>query len=443
MSLPGRKSLVPVTLVVALLVVGCGGTGPTVPTGVSVNGLVVDVDGQPLSDWLVYIAGRPTEVSGEDGSFTFEEVTTPYDLTVANVTDEFSHTFLGLTTTSPTIVPLAMQLAAAAGTFSADIAGDLVNATYTPLPANHRARVCAEGVGRVVLGCTTVVGGAAFTVFARWTGNSSATVRLRAFIYETDANGLATNIVASGTTTTFALSDGDGVMGENVTLVDDTAQDSVSVTVALPTGFSLLSSELIATYSDFASISPGSGPGPSATETLIAPQHPGAAHTVLVQAMNDDVVAGNSTVAWSAGVDLADPVALELPVPPTLVTPVEAASGVDIDTDFTVTNPEGGVLTFVFQPVFPQEGPTYAVSTVETTTKIPNLSTLGIPLPASADYGWVLLATPDSSTTDEAVGSGGLLDQFVQAALISDGGAPAPDTSGRISTSPSRTFTTD
>ena len=67
MSLPGRKSLVPVALVVALFVAACGGTGPTVPTGVTVNGLVVDLGGQPLSGLLVYIAGQPTEVSGEDG----------------------------------------------------------------------------------------------------------------------------------------------------------------------------------------------------------------------------------------------------------------------------------------------------------------------------------------------------------------------------------------
>lgn len=443
MRLVGRKTLLAIATALALLLAACGGTGPTPPTGVTVNGLVVDLDDQPRQGLLVFIPGQPTQVSGADGTFEFAGVATPYDLTIVDPTTDFAHTYVGLTTDSPAIKPLDAQLLAASGDFGANITGDLLHATLSPLPANHGARVCAEGIGRVVLGCANVTTGATFNVFPRWSGNSSVTVRLRAVVYETDANGEATTVVATGVSSNFTVTDTDVLVGQDVTITDVTEQESVSVTTTVPPGYTLQGRQLIATYSDYASLGIASDAGPAATFTVVAPSLPGATHTLLAQALNDDAVAGNLTLAWRAQVDPLDPVSLELPTPPSLVSPADLATGVDATTQFTVNNPEGGVLTFLFQPEFPQEGPTIVVTTSETETTIPDLAALGVPFPADADYGWVLLSTPDLVATDDAVTGGGVLGQFVELALILDGGAPAPDTDGRIATSPSRGFHTD
>lgn len=443
MPLVGRKTLFSLATVLALLLTACGGTGPTPPTGVTVSGLVVDLEDQPLAGLLAFIPGQPTEVSGADGTFEFEGVTTPYDLTVVDPATDFAHTFVGLTTDSPTIQPLGAQLQATARDFSANVTGDLQHATLSPLPANHGARICAEGVGRVVLGCTSITTGENFTVFPRWSGNTSATVRLRVVVYETDADGEATNVVATGVSSNFTVSDTDVLSGQNVTIAEVTEQETVSVTSDVPPGFTLRGRQLIATYSDFASLGIASEVGPAGTFTVVAPSLPGATHTLLAQAINDDAVAGNTTIAWRADVDPDDAVSVVLPTPPTQVSPAELATGVDPTTQFSVNNPEGGVLTFLFQPEFPQEGPTIVVTTLGTQTTIPDLAALGVPFPADADYQWVLLSTPDLEATDDAVVSGGLLGDFVKLALISEGGAPAPDTDGRISTTPARSFHTD
>lgn len=443
MPLVGRKARFALATALALLLAACGGTGPTPPTGVTVNGLVVDLDDQPLPGLLVFIPGQPTEVSGADGTFAFDDITTPYDLTVVDPTTDFAHTYVGLTTDSPTIQPLGAQLQATSRDFGANVSGDLLHATLSPLPANHEARVCVEGIGRVILGCSNLTTGATFNVFPRWSGNTSATVRLRVVVYETDANGEATTVVATGVTSNFPVTEADVLVGQDVTIVEETEQESISVTASVPPGFTLRGRQLIATYSDYASLGIASDVGPAATFTVVAPVLPGATHTLLTQALNDDTVAGNTSIAWRALVDPLDPVSLELPTPPSLVSPADLATGVDLMTQFTVNNPEGGVLTFLFQPQPPEEGPSIAVTTSQTATTIPDLAALGVPFPTDADYMWVLLSTPDLAATDEAVTGGGVLGQFVTLALITEGGAPAPDTDGRISTSPSREFHTD
>jgi hypothetical protein len=50
--------------------------------------------------------------------------------------------------------------------------------------------------------------------------------------------------------------------------------------------------------------------------------------------------------------------------------------------------------------------PSYQVITAGTTAKIPNLTSVGLPLPAAATYSWVLIGVAPFTSIDQAAGAG-------------------------------------
>lgn len=407
-----------------------------------VTGTVVDSFGEPVGGVTVIATGETAVVTDGSGVFSFADMAVPYDLTVVNTVESVAHRFEGLTTGQPRVLPVSVLFTGIGGELDATITGTLSHASLVPLPADHGAIVCIEALNGLATGCDnlTTAGDSTYNLTASWSTPTDLNARVRAYIYELDANGVPTAIVASGTAGPTLLSDADaGVL--DLTLADSSTQASMSVTTAAPNGYTLQSRGTASHYSDFASIGLNSGTPIGNTDTIIAPFFAGASLTAFATASSNASGSSSLSIAWSTGHASGDSTSLTLTVPPTGVAPPEGATNVSTATEFTVANPSGGVVTFVVQPTTPP-GPTYAVTTAETKANIPDLAALGMGLPGGADYNWAAIATPHVLTADDAVTGDGYLGGYVNLTVATLGGGLVPAEDGQISTSAPLEFTT-
>ena len=443
----GHPSAGPLDFTVSVAAVGAGlSTQAQLAVEVEqldVTGTVLGVGGAAQMGLTVFISGHPPVVTASDGSFSFSAVSAPYDLTVADPVDGFSHTFVGLTTAAPTVRPLGLLLTAiGSGDYGATVTGSLQHGTLVPLPADHRAKVCVEGLAVVLVSaCVSVApGNSNYTLQPRWSGASIASVRLRAYVYEMDAEGEATAIVAGGTTAPFDLVDASAPV-QDVTVNATASQAVVDSTTTVPSGYTLAQRGLIAHYTDFASIDVFPGTGTSLTRQLVAPFFTGTEYSALALATSNVPGSASISVAWSAGHVSGDSVALELPTPVVPVSPANGALDVTEDTLFTVVNASGGIATFVISPA--SSGPRFAITSSGTEARIPDLAAIGLALPAGTDYTWQVLASHDLTTANDAVTGAGYLGDYLSLAVAATGGGPGPLAAGRLSTSASSEFVSE
>lgn len=438
----GHAEAGPATFTLAVSAQGPGLSGTAqlavVVEELDVSGVVTGRGGTPLAGYTVYIPGHTPVVSAADGTFAFDSVAAPYDLTVADLTAGGSHTFVDVTTANPVVQPLLAVLGASSE-HSASVSGNLAHGSLVPLPAGHMGYVCVEGVDVSVTGCTTVTAsGSTYTLSASWSGDATRSVRLRAFIATVDGEQEPLAIVASGTVGVFDLTAGDSDLAD-ITLSSSSTQTVIGSTVTVPIGYTLGLRKLVATHSDVASSYLGDTSGSTLTRDVIAPFFSGADYSLLVTAQHNDPTTGSTTIAWAAGLTPGDSVSLDLARPAVQLSPPDAATGVTTATEFALSNPDGGVMTFFMNAT--GGGSSFAVTTEATTATIPNLTAIGLPLPAAKEYGWTVLTSHDVATVDDAVTGSGYLGEFLRVSEISSGGAPAPTAGGRISAAVARTFT--
>lgn len=404
-----------------------------------VTGTVIGLGDVPLAGYTVFIPGHSAVVSAADGSFSIDNVAAPYDLTVADAVAGFSHTFVGLTSADPAVRPLGVLLTGSGG-HSASVSGNLVHATLVPIPAGHKGFVCVEGVDVSVTGCDTVSAATSnYTVNMNWSGAATTSIRLRAYIVTVDADEEPLAIVANGAVTAFEISAGDADVTD-VTVTSSSSQAVIGSTVTVPPGYSLSLRQLIATHSDVASISLGNLAGSALTRDVIAPFFVGADYTVAVAATANASGSNSTTLAWATGLAPGDSASLELARPPVQLSPPEAATGVTTGTEFAVSNPDGGVTTFY--GTASGGGSVFFITTDAHTVTIPDLASIGLPLPAATDYIWTVLTSHDVPTVNDAVTGAGYIGEYLHVVATSTGGAPGPTVNGRISTAETRSFTT-
>lgn len=395
-----------------------------------VTGVVTGLLGEPLAGVSVLIDGHTVVTSAADGSFAIDDVTVPYDITFFRAADGWAHRFDGLSTGTLDISPLpALTML---GTYpSANITGNL----DAPVPAGHQVSICAEGIGMIVYGCTTVVAAnSAYDLEAYWAVGSDANVRLRAVEYEIDAEFDPVALTGTGAVTAFDVTEGGNFVKDlsiapgpvntatfDVTVVSPFAVESATVnaTTILPSGQSFSMSGVSKESTNL---------------TAITPVYSGSSFHLTVQAQNAGGQIGLMTVP-----DVASSGAhsVEMPLPSNMVTPADAATNVGPGTDFTITGTPGRVNTFYWSGSV-----VLAVTTSAQTSNIPDLADHGLPLPASANFGWAVLNSPDHLDVDADAETGGMLREYFDLALLVSHAGPAPDEAIRITSAGNRNFTT-
>ena len=180
------------------------------PTKVDLVGRVESASGAPMSGVLVH-AGGTLETTATDGSFEMDDVPVPYTRSVASTAgDGWVHAFAGLTSATPLVVPQQFEMPLLEATIAGDVWGGLA------VPAGRAVSVCVEGRDFVVWGCHVAdEGDLSYSLDVRWSGVTTADVRVHALNMTVDGDGLPTGYtgarhvdasVAHGATTDLDLS---------------------------------------------------------------------------------------------------------------------------------------------------------------------------------------------------------------------------------------------
>lgn len=423
------RALLAAVIVTAL--VACNGGGG--PSTLSVKGLVRGAFREPIPGVVVVVHGVGTDTTGADGRFQVDGVSAPYDVTVLDPVAGWAHTFLGVSTGAPELFPIA-SLLLPAGVATATVTGEL----DAPVPADHEAYVCVHGVDETVYGCGHVLGGeSSYAIAVRWLGDPTTDARLRAIEYEQDPMTLSpTALTGSTASEVFTLTEG-GV--SDVDLIMGVAGPVTTFTVEVTPDFSPDGYAGVAlTHIDqFATLGITGFDSDTPSLTVFTPRFTGAAYTVAGGAYTD---AGASSVHWRTGVPAGATLQFDVPAPAVPLAPAEGAADVGTGTTFRVSNPAGGAMTVVFSPE--SDGPMIAVTSLEESFTLPDLSEHGLPLPPAVKYYWGVYAVPSVTDMNAAVTGTGYLDGYELIALALNSGGPQPGRDGRISLSGTRTFTT-
>lgn len=429
----GTASEGPVTITVSAIGSGLAASQTFVLTvdGLMVRGKVVSWLDSPIPDVTVSSQGVTT-VSAADGSFELAGLSVPYDVTLSSTAaDAWAHVFEGLSVPEPMLMPYSALASPAPTPNTATLSGTLTGGVL-PLPAGRVLKVCVEGLSTPMFGgCDALsTGDSTYSIDVKWFGSDSAPAKVHALEYAIDGSGQPTSYDGYATAT-MTLTDAIpaakditlGAAPATTTLSGDVDAD-VGVTVDDFLAGVRLSPNLTMTINQSL---------PAIPFSLLMPDLPGATFDVLAGGSSG---ASGSTVAWKVDAPSSSGTLTVLPAP-VLVAPAPSSTGVTVATQFEVSNPSGGVLTFLWTPS--GTGPAFAVTTTNATAHIPDVA--AVPVPSSSSYEWATMGTSAFGTVDEA--SGVWLDGFFSLLHMAfGGGGPGPSAAGSLTTSASAPFTT-
>jgi hypothetical protein len=344
---------------------------------------------------FVGIVGMTPTASGADGSFTFTNVTPPYDLyTYVPASTALSESkppqvyyYRGLTTPTPFVNAGAT-------------AGFLVSPVTLPRSADVSGSLTGTGAAspkKLIAwssGGSTSSGGSSYSLTAAWRSSSptsglTVSGTMYGLGWTTRPNGAPDQVYFGSTTA--SLSNGAASSGVNIAL-DPVASTQVSGTVSPPAGFSsptlTLRALLSPTISTHYVLWTGSSDAAASIPTI-------AGATLNLKASASGA-GGTTTTLFPDPSTLTD-VTTTLPTPAVLVTPTANATAVSTATPFHFSAPATGQV-YVVSAVAPS-AELYVITTDDTVT-LPDVAEL--PLPAATTFTWKVEGYAPATTVDDA-----------------------------------------
>jgi len=362
------------------------------PPTITVAGTVVNTAGSGVNGATVAIGAQHTTTDAS-GAFSLPGVTAPYD---AMVIVPFGSrnavtVFKGLTRTDPKLFAILVPgTAPHNGTVSGGVSGG------DPLPAATDNTAVAWGSPEVTDSQTF---GTTWSMSFEWAGPAATTGNVHALQWA-PTTGIPTAYKGYGVTTGVAVASGGNTTGVAVAM-SVPAASTIGGSVTVPAGLTLTSKSLTVDFADGASFDVG-------TETTAAtsfnyPVPTGINSTASVSAAAAGTASQSTTrlrgiAAGSTGN------AVTLLAPAVQSTPVVNATGVSTSTDFTWTPLTGGLHIVLISSGASATAPIYVLMTTGTSGRIPDLSSLGVVLPAATAYQWAIIALGPWSSIDDVAG---------------------------------------
>jgi hypothetical protein len=366
---------------------------PDAGTPITVNGKVVDNNGQPVAGATVIISGdggTQTVVSGSNGGFSAPNVWTPYNATLVESSQAIE--YQGLTRSDPSLTAFVYLTNNRSGM----IAGSFTGGTY-PETSGYDTVFLFDSPQTTWNLFDQPSGSYSATV--RWPGPTSTTGTLYA-LQRHFVSGLPADYPGYGTQGGVVVQD-TGTTSQNVGLSSVTS-GSLSGTVSAPVGYTVGSKAMSLQVS------------PTAQMSLVYDATSGGAFSYVTPAISNTQIivtaaatsnAGEYSAVVQAGLSANSTVALSIPASPTLIAPVDGGVGVTTATPFSWTAYPGGVYQYAASST---SGQTLYVLTAATTVTLPNLTDAGLPLPASTAYSWYVVGLAPVANVDLLAAPGGI-----------------------------------
>jgi hypothetical protein len=362
--------------------------------GITINGHVKDLDGEPISGVSVIVKGKSAVITDAGGAFTVPGVTTPYEIRLILSTQQTAMIYQGLTRSDPTL----LYLNSTTTEKSARISGTV------PAAAGKTTRVFFVS-GSKAWSTTADVGGA-YSFDLYWKGSSNSySGKLQVLRWTSNPNGLPVQYDAFGSKD-LTISNGGTFSAKNFTTNDltDPAEQNISGSIVRPTsGYNILTKTINLNFGN-AVIYLAAEFGGALTDdfSYTVPSISGATFEVDAYATLSATPNTRSCSYSKKGVSGgATGVTINLTNAPQLNLPAHNGTSVDTTTQFLWAQGSGtGVNLVYIRPTV--QGPKYYLILSGNSTYIPNLSPLGLGLPLNKDYEWNVTQIIPLSSVDDA-----------------------------------------
>lgn len=381
----------------------------------TVSGRVVGAIGSPVSGIVVSSQGQ-NAVSSADGTFTLGGLFVPYDLALSTSMGSGAlHVFAGLSADDPVVTPAFALEPSGLPSSTATVSGDLLGGD--PLPADHHALVCAEGLDLVVLGCDRAgPGDTSYSLTLGWLSADAVPVRLHWLHLEADAldrpvdyHGYASLELMFADGDIFIVDAGMGPLAQGTFSVSLASEGSIPVEGAFI----------------------GARVGPNLVMPMAVIEGTDIEVPMpLLSGLGYDVTAMAGSVealAWRTGLGL-DGGTVTVPAAPAMVTPADGAPNVTLATVFTVAAPPDRAKLFLWTP--DAAGPAIFLTTTGNSVTIPDPTPYGLSLPSGATYDWQVAALSSGGMGEAALS--GDLTAFANFILTMPQGGPGAGMDGAV-----------
>lgn len=358
-----------------LLLTACPGNSTP---GLTVTGKVVYPTGEAGAFLPVMVANKVTSTDA-GGNFSAGGISAPYRLVVVQPTQKYAQIFEGVTRADPTVI------AVGSGNYNgqANLTVNLSGAGYTwPQPSGYETLLQVTGPVNMNGGATGSLG-TSYTTTLQWVGPASFRGSICALQSQKNSSNVAIGFNGYGQLDNLAFTD---KQPSSANLVLNPIQSkTLSGLVTVPGGYTLTAktlgfvcgSRLAYPFTFEQSSTPAfsyAAPVIGSALYLSASAKKGDASVYLQQL---------GVAADASGVSLALPSATELN------QPADNALGVNNATPFSWSAFPGGIHQL---SVYPKtSGPlTLTLFTTAASATLPDLSSLGYPLPKGIVYRWIV-----------------------------------------------------
>lgn len=382
------------------LLPGCNSDSdsPTdVPATITVSGRVMNIQRFPMAGAPVVVAGHPPTTTDATGVFTVAGVTVPYDVTVVVNSPKAGITYRGLSRPDPTLLGYLISSTPANST---TVTGTISGGAGFPQPDLRICRVTlmpADINGQAIANQST----GAFTLTPRWDGAGTITASLHALQWDRNAAGMPLTFTGYAVKTGVSISSGGTLAGQDLAMTAVTNQ-TISGSVTVPPGLALSIKSLEIAFGTRGTMSLGNELGAATAFTYAVPVITGTTINFTASATGS---AGTGYAARMGILPGASGINMNIPGPPLLSLPVNAGTGVTTATTFSWSPVASTV--YLLSLTGAADKPSYYVITATPNTTIPDLSTLGLGLPAGTAYAWTILAMGPHANIDAAAGPAG------------------------------------
>ncbi|MEJ2103206.1 MAG: hypothetical protein P8X47_01370 [Ignavibacteriaceae bacterium] len=348
----------------------------------TVNGFVNDIDDVPMSGVTVVIKGKSPVTTGAGGDFSISDVLPPYEISIIVGTVQTAVVYQGLTRSNPILYypesTTQSKLAVIGG--NVPPASGKYTLVFFVTSTEAWSTLADQTTG-------------AYSINAKWKGAANSYIgQLQVLRWIPDSTGLPAQYDAYGLKNSITISNGGTFSNYNFNESNftDPVEKNISGSIALPSSSYSISNKYLNMNFGDATVTITGENGLALTDNFnyVVPQISGV--TFEVDAMAQALSSPNNRVTFYRKRDInggTSGVIVNLKAAPRLNLPLYNETGIDTTTQFNwIKESIGGVYMVKITPAF--SGASYYILTSGNSIKIPNLSTLGLGLPANTGYEW-------------------------------------------------------
>ena len=369
-----------VTLTASAAGLSASATITVEPRTTSVNGVVTDLSGNPLSGKKVVIPGHQAQTSDADGKFSFNDVVVPYTVIVEYSSSQYD-VYEGLTRSDPRI---SAGNSLAGGPYNAHVYGNVNNTT-------SGNKLGIQGAGEGCILARDLDSNANYTSYDTSVSLYEKTCNLDVYALEwtKDAHNNAASFVSLGKRADVTLANGNTFNGLNIQLSQMSAPTTHGLNVTLSPPSSLTPTMVEA----LVKLSPAGVPAFGNQTALFNTSNT----TTTVKSPNIDSIGdarmtvwggftdsdGNPSMAWDTVPVSSNSITISVPEPPAISEPANNATGVTPATNFAWSGPDDA---FYFVEFRHSNSFVVYIYTAAKHTHLPDLSAFNVNYPSSTSF---------------------------------------------------------